>query len=243
MAKTSKAAEERKTVLVPLKENFQLKKVKVNKNFEGITVLYHVVSIVDEVPYEDNYSFESARELHKDFKDIFAKLRPIVARVFNATAFKTLVDLSNFKATTEQKQLAQKLYEEIEKNYDPRSLSLSGQGDKLKAIISSQFKTETNAETNVNTPNLSFSKESYGFELELEEIMQDIEQECYALIFEGKTGELTLFTASEDNQDEPAKEEKPTKGKKGKNSSSMPEVADIAKEESPADPDDDGYPF
>lgn len=228
--------EKKKPLLIPHKDNFSLKKVKVKKNFEGVEVLYSVYSTVKEIGYEDNYSFESARPLHNDFKKEFKKLQPVVARFFNATAFKTLVETKDFSASVPQKQMAQKLAELIQENYDPRSFSLHGKGDKLKVIISSQYKSDNGSETNVNTANLSFAKETYGFESELEEVMQRLEHECYDLIFGEKTGEVTLFNPEPDAAKDPVTkdpEQEVTaadteKSKKGKNSDKMPVVVDPA---------------
>ena len=87
----------------------------------------------------------------------------------------------------------QKFLDGIIEQYDVRGVSWSGSGNRSGVIITSVFKTALGLKTAVNTPRLILGQECFGLEEELERICDEIKDQVYAYLFEGKQAQLSLF--------------------------------------------------
>lgn len=184
--------EAKKTIQVPAKEKFALSKVKLIRD-GGLDVHYEVVEVIGNESYTNKYHVVSAKDIHPDLRRWFERLRPIMGRVFNITSFKTLVATPGFKATKEQKALAEAFANECLGNIEVRGVHLSGQDDNVGVVLTGLFTISNGMKTALNTPRMKFNTESLGFEEELEQIVWEIENEVYAFLFEGKRAQLELF--------------------------------------------------
>jgi hypothetical protein len=187
-----------KELQTPSEKNFNLSKVKLNPN-GGLQADYQITETVGGEPSITDYHANVTRDIHPDLQGLFADLRPIVARVFNITSFLTLIESGEMKATKQQKENARAFGEELINKIDVRGVSWSGTADNVGIVITSVFETPNGLKTCFNTPRIKLGQISFGFEEELEQIVELIKKEVYEFLFNGKQAQLSLFGDTSDN--------------------------------------------
>lgn len=123
---------------IPSEEKFALSKVKLLKD-GGLDVHYEVTEVVGNESYTNKYHVLSAKDIHPDLRNLFNDLRPVRGRVFNITSFKTLMETPDFKATKNQKEIAENFAKECLNNIEVRGVSLSGQDDNVGVVLTGLF--------------------------------------------------------------------------------------------------------
>lgn len=186
---------------IPTKEKFALSKVKLLKD-GGLDVHYEVTEVVGNESYTNKYHVLSAKDIHPDLRELFNDLRPIMGRIFNITSYKSMMATPDFKATKKQLEIADLFADQCLKNIEVRGVSLSGQDDNVGVVLTGLFTVSNNQKTAINSPRLKFNTETFGFEEELETIVNSIENEVYGFLFEGKKAQLELF--GEDGEANPS---------------------------------------
>lgn len=186
---------------IPTKEKFALSKVKLLKD-GGLDVHYEVTEVVGNESYTNKYHVSSAKDIHPDLRELFNDLRPIMGRIFNITSYKSMIATPAFKATKKQLEIVDLFADECLKNIEVRGVSLSGQDDNVGVVLTGLFTVSNNQKTAINSPRLKFNTETFGFEQELEFIVNSIEYEVYGFLFEGKKAQLELF--GEDDEANPS---------------------------------------
>jgi len=181
-----------KELQTPSEKNFNLSKVKLNPN-GGLQADYQITETVGGEPSITDYHANVTRDIHPDLQGLFEDLRPIVARVFNITSFLTLIESGEMKATKQQKENARAFGEELINKIDVRGVSWSGTADNVGIVITSVFETPNGLKTCINTPRIKLGQISFGFEEELEQIVELIKKEVYEFLFNGKQAQLSLF--------------------------------------------------
>jgi hypothetical protein len=184
-----------KNIFVPNRNNFKLSKAKLDKD-GGITINYEVVESIDDQVYSKKFMVESSVDVHPDLKQLYKDLRPIVARTYNFGMITTLIESKEFKATKAQAEAGRKLYEQLLERITINGISLSGNDDNIGVVVSASYKVKNDQVTAINTPRIKFNTESFGFETELEGILEGVEEEVYLYLFEGKKAQLELFGAN-----------------------------------------------
>lgn len=182
--------EENKTI--PVEKNFNLSKVKLNPS-GGLSADYQVTEIVGGELSVTDYSASVSREIHPDLKGCFDDLRTIVGRVFNITSFLTLLESEDMKLPASKMLTARAFAQELISKIDVRGVSWSGSEDNAGVVITAVFETPNGLKTCINTPRIKLAQISFGFEEELETIVNDIKKEVYAFLFKGKQAQLSLF--------------------------------------------------
>lgn len=188
---------EKKSILVPDETVFNLHKVKL-VNDGGISVMYELTEIIDNEVYTNKCNIESAKDVHPDLRNLFEELKPIMCRVFGQTDFLSLVETPEFEADAQQLQACRSFASELMNLIDVRGVSISGEGAKLGVVISGVLKIKNGQKTSINTPRLLIESEVFGFEEELEGILDKIKHEVYLFLFQGKKAQLELFDATGD---------------------------------------------
>lgn len=181
---------EQKTI--PTEKNYNLSKVKLNPN-GGLQADYQVTETVGGEPSVTDYHASVSRDIHPDLRGLFEDLRPIVARVFNITSFLTFLDSDEMKLPESKKILARSFADELIAKIDVRGVSWSGTDDNVGVIITAVFETPNGLKTCINTPRIKMATISFGFEEELEKIVDAIKTEVYQFLFNGKQAQLSLF--------------------------------------------------
>lgn len=185
-------SKENENVQVPEEKDFNLSKVKIEKN-GGLKVSYQITQVINNEPSIIDREETRNSDPHPDLKGLFKDLRSIVGRVFNVTSFLTLVESKEFGASKAQKDMARDLSNEILDKIDVRGVAWSGTDDNIGVIVTAVFETPNGLKTCINTPRIKLSQISFGFEEELEKICQSIKSEVYEFLFKGKQAQLSLF--------------------------------------------------
>lgn len=177
---------------IPTEKDFNLSKVKLLPK-GGIQAEYQVTVNVDGENSLIDRNETCTRDVHPDLLGLFEDLRNIVGRVFNITSFLTLLESDEFTLSDAQKALARSFADQIVEKIEVRGVAWSGTGDNTGVVITSVFETPNGLKTCINTPRIKMATISFGFEEELEQIVERIKTEVYAYLFKGKQAQLSLF--------------------------------------------------
>lgn len=183
----------------PSENAFALSKVKVISG-GGLDVHFEVEEACGAEVYRENYHLSSSKEIHPDLKKLFDQLKPIMARVYHLSFFRSLIETPDFKATKKQQELAEEAFKAVLVKLDVTGISLSGKDDNVGVVLTGTFTADSNQKMAINSHRMKFKDERYGFEEEMERIIGEIESEVYAFLFKGKKAQLELF----DSYGEPA---------------------------------------
>lgn len=183
---------EKELQTIPTEKKYNLSKVKLNPN-GGLQADYQVTETVGGEPSVTDYHANVSRDIHPDLRGLFEDLRTIVGRVFNITSFLTLLDSDEMKLPESKKMLARAFADELIAKIDVRGVSWSGTDDNTGVVITAVFETPNGLKTCINTPRIKMATISFGFEEELETIVESIKKEVYAYLFSGKQAQLSLF--------------------------------------------------
>jgi hypothetical protein len=134
---------------------------------------------------------------------LFEDLRNIVGRVFNITSFLSLLETYEMKLPESKKAVARNFADELLQKIEVRGVAWSGTGDNTGVVITSVFETPNGLKTCINTPRIKMATISFGFEEELEQIVERIKTEVYAYLFRGKQAQMSLFGDNGAADDEP----------------------------------------
>lgn len=195
---------------VPDEKAFALSKVKTISD-GGLDVHFEVEEVCGAEIYRENYHVCSTKEIHPDLQKLFGKLKPIMARVYHLSFFRSLLETPDFKATKKQCELSESAFSEVLKKLNVTGISLSGKGDNVGVVLTGTFTADSNQKMAINSHRMKFKDSRYGFEEEMEEIIGEIESEVYAFLFKGKKAQLELFpddteTCEQLSGEEPEKE-------------------------------------
>ena len=183
---------------------FTLNKVKVIPG-GGLDVTFEVEETCGAEIYRENYHLSSTKEIHPDLKKLFDQLKPIMARVYHLSFFRSLMDTPEFKATKNQRELAENAFTEVLANLNVTGVSLSGKDENVGVVLTGTFTADSNQEMAINSHRMKFKDERYGFEEEMERIIGEIEIEVYLFLFKGKKAQLEIL--GDDAFEEPEKVE------------------------------------
>ncbi len=176
---------------IPVEKSFNLSKVKLTNG--GLQADYQISEVIGGEPSVTDYSASVSREIHPDLRGLFEDLRQIVARVFNITSFLTLIESDEMKLPESKRLLARQYAQELIGKIDVRGVSWSGSDDNVGVVITAVFETPNGLKTCINTPRIKVAQISFGFEEELESIVDAIKGEVYQFLFKGKQAQLSLF--------------------------------------------------
>lgn len=193
---------EKELQTIPTEKDFNLSKVKLLPK-GGIQAEYQVTQIVDGETSLIDRNETCNRDVHPDLLAMFTDLRTIVARVFNITSFLTLLESDEMKIPESKKMLARNFADELLSKIEVRGVAWSGTGDNTGVVITSVFETSNGLKTCINTPRIKMATISFGFEEELETIVESIKKEVYAYLFKGKQAQMSLFGDNGAADDEP----------------------------------------
>lgn len=192
---------EKELQTIPTEKDFNLSKVKLLPK-GGIQATYQVTQTIDGSPSVIDRDETCTRDVHPDLLALFEDLRPIVGRVFNITSFLTLLESDQMGLTEVEKALARKFASELLDKIEVRGVSWSGTGEGVGVVITAIFETPNGLKTCINTPRIKLAQISFGFEEELETIVESIKTEVYAYLFKGKQAQLSLFGETEEKEAE-----------------------------------------
>ena len=191
---------------IPTEKDFNLSKVKLLPK-GGIQAEYQVTQTIDWDASLIDRNETCTRDVHPDLAAMFEDLRTIVGRVFNITSFLTLLESDEMKLPESKIMLARSFADELLSKIEVRGVSWSGTGDNVGVVITAVFEMPNGLKTCINTPRIKMAQISFGFEEELETIVESIKTEVYAYLFKGKQAQLSLF--GQDGEQAPANDDMP----------------------------------
>lgn len=191
---------------IPTEKDFNLSKVKLLPK-GGIQAEYQVTQTIDGDASLIDRNETCTRDVHPDLAAMFEDLRTIVGRVFNITSFLTLLESDEMKLPESKIMLARQFADELLSKIEVRGVSWSGTGDNVGVVITAVFETPNGLKTCINTPRIKMAQISFGFEEELETIVESIKTEVYAYLFKGKQAQLSLF--GQDGEQAPENDDMP----------------------------------
>ena len=191
---------------IPTEKDFNLSKVKLLPK-GGIQAEYQVTQTIDGDASLIDRNETCTRDVHPDLAAMFEDLRTIVGRVFNITSFLTLLESDEMKLPESKIMLARSFANKLLSKIEVRGVSWSGTGDNVGVVITAVFETPNGLKTCINTPRIKMAQISFGFEEELETIVESIKTEVYAYLFKGKQAQLSLF--GQDGEQAPANDDMP----------------------------------
>lgn len=187
----------------PSEKNFNLSKIKIDPK-GGIKAEYQITASVDGEPSVIDRTESCDRDVHPDLLALFEDLRSIVARVFGMTSFLTLLESDEMKLPESKKLTARSFADELLSKIEVRGVSWSGTDENAGVVITAVFETTNGLKTCINTPRIKLATISFGFEEQLETIVNEIKSETYKYLFEGKQAQLSLFGPSGEPAGDPA---------------------------------------
>lgn len=199
----------------PSEKAFQLSKVKVISG-GGLDVHFKVEETCGAEVYRETYHLSSSKDIHPDLQKLFDQLKPIMARVYHLSFFRSLMETPEFKATKKQQEIAEEAFSKVIAKLNVTGVALSGKDNNVGVVLTGTFTADSNQKMAINSHRMKFSDSRYGFEEEMESIIGDIESEVYAFLFKGKKAQLELFDSfgepcgvQEFNGDNEPEEDKP----------------------------------
>ena len=190
---------EKELQTIPTEKDFNLSKVKLLPK-GGIQANYQISQSVNGEASVLDRNETCTRDVHPDLLHLFEDLRVIVGRVFNITSFLTLMESDEIKLTEAKRILVRNYADELLKKIDVRGVSWSGTDENVGVVITAVFETPNGLKTCINTPRIKMAQISFGFEEELEKIVDSIKAEVYAYLFRGKQAQLSLFGQPEEDE-------------------------------------------
>lgn len=191
---------EKELQTIQTEKDFNLSKVKMLPK-GGIQAEYQVTQIVDGETSLIDRNETCTRDVHPDLLGLFDDLRTIVGRVFNITSFLTFLDAEVVPHNLADR--ARAFSDELLAKIEVRGVTWSGTGDKSGVVITAVYETANGLKTCINTPRIVLATISFGFEEELETIVESIKKEVYAYLFRGKQAQMSLFGENGAADDEP----------------------------------------
>lgn len=171
------------------RKDFELSKIKLVKN-GGVDLIYTVKENIDGEIYHEKYHKQSLKDAHPDLINKMNELKPILARVYHLSFFKTILETEEFNSSDKQREIASDAFDEILKKIRISQLSISGKDQNMGVVISGGMIAETNQVMAMNTHHLKLEQIKYGFEEELSEIVNDIINESFEFIYENKRSQI-----------------------------------------------------
>ena len=183
-------------------KDFNLSKVKLLPT-GGVNVEYQLTRVIENEASVLERKETCSRDVHPDLRALFDDLRSIVARVVGMTSFLTLLETDEFKKVPESvKNVAREYAIGLLDRIDVRGVAWSGTEDNEGVVVTAVLETPNGLKTCVNTPRIKLAQISFGFEEELETIVDRIKEEVFAYLYKGKQAQLSLFGESEEDTDQ-----------------------------------------
>lgn len=187
-------------------DNFKLKKVK-TRSSSGLSVSYEEESRTDNVIKHDEVTRSSDRIPHPDLLKAIEKLDKYLASTHQINAVNALMKSDTLKAEEKKafkvlKPLLDNLQQKTLENIEVTGISLGG-SDRNSVVITGKTKFNKSGAA-INSPRIRLDSEIWGFEQEILDVINTLEDEVYQYLFKNKQAQLDLFEEKEEEQKEAA---------------------------------------
>lgn len=177
-------------------QNFRLGKAKVS--LEQIYCEYTEKVTNGGIDTVLEHTIKAKQQPHPDMLEEFAKLKDCILDVYHLDAGYNL-GLKYLKKG-DQKLKAETGLAELKEKLTITGISLSGSDDDASVIITAKMESKTGKVIALNSPLINLSNDQLGYELALEEIIDDIKREIHAYLFGNKRAQLNMFQDGDDEE-------------------------------------------
>ena len=178
------------------RKNFKLIQVKLSKDGGANATFFRPASIG-----YDKVDIESDVEIHEDFRVKVKSLSEFVMSIARYNDIKVVVQSDLFKASDSQKRILDKTLLELQHNIEVTGLKMTGEEANRKVTITYNLKQDNEQVKGSSTHPIFVERNDLGYESEVGEIADDIEQEVFEYLFEDKKAQETLFDQRVDPND------------------------------------------
>lgn len=184
----------------PDRGQFTIGAVKSPKR-DSLTIEAHSMVVDGPESYKIPYKGPFPVVPHPTLLGCFDKLKPYFAEYFGYTHFESVVKENLFGAKKEQLKMAEEVTSAFMSEIKVTGISYPG-SNRDGVIITGTYKGCA-----MNTKKMYFSNENHGKDLEV--ICDELDDEVFEYMFNGKKAQLDMFdeesdSQEEDNSDEPA---------------------------------------
>lgn len=199
-------------------DRFSLEKVKLVSD-GGLDVHFELIDVEGNLTFTDKNHKTSNKEPHPDLVTKIKALKPILAELWGYHAVKILTGAEKFKGSHEQQEAGKREYLEQLKKIEVTGIILYGKGTDLQVKITGKRQIYKKIYLPMLSSKIKLSDTIFGFEGDLEEIVEEIRKEVYEYLFNGKQAQLSLFGDKEQKgakNETPEQKETPKKAEKVK---------------------------
>ena len=140
----------------PTQGDFSLTKIRLTKD-GGAAITYQLDT--------NKVHTECTDYIHKDMRNLFGQLQPLMAQVFQLSELQSGFVVVN-------------------------GIAIAGKEENKGCVMVGDYFTVSGQPTKIASPRIKFLGQYYGFENELADIAANIESEVYEYLFNGKHEEL-----------------------------------------------------
>lgn len=193
------------------RENFNLVKLTMKNN--GNLIITDRKEVYDgDTKSRDEDTKKTDATPSPDMKKAMDALKPFLAECYGinfADEFLTAegLDQDKIDAFKVVKPIIRREYKSVLNKITITSVSLSGSEETQGVVISGKMLQENGTSIAMNTPNIKLKQENFGFESELSDKLDDVVNEAWEFLYNGKKQQYEMF--DEPKKDEEVLEEAP----------------------------------
>lgn len=192
---------------IPKRQHFHMTQVKW---LNGVVEFKATLDLVDgQETYKPQLHDKYPIVPSPDLTDILLQMKNPLATTHGLLEVENFVHKKEFNAQDFQKKLAAKWVSERLKDVAVTGCIISGEGKRRGVKI-----TGTNRGLAINSPKLLFVGTKYGFEKDLEDLADALEDELYEFVFNGKKAQLDAFNPDAAKKAPSAKKDRKPAAKK-----------------------------
>lgn len=188
-------------------ENFSLSKIKLLKG-GGVEVSFSETITKDGITDTKNWVLKNTENPHPDLVDKINELKIYLAKCYNLDL---LVNLTKNKGLTHKEEegfkavekIMNKVFFEQLKKISISGVSINGEidndKDKRSVVIMATQLMENGSKTALNSPRIKLANDQFKFEADVQDIVNDLQEEASAYLFDGKKAQLSMFDEVPEN--------------------------------------------
>jgi hypothetical protein len=174
------------------RSRFKLEKIKIVSG-GGVSMKFKTTRVIGSDSYEDTEDLKSSKEAHPDLVDLFTKMRAMVGQIIGLTSIREVVNSPKFGGDKIQSKAIDSYIDEMLKKIKITGISISGKDKNKGVVITSTYQVDNKQVIALNTPRIMLSAESRGFEQDLENLVEEIENESFEFCFKNKVANPEMF--------------------------------------------------
>jgi len=175
-------------------------------NGGGVSVTYRETKEDKGVKDTIDWTVTSSENVHPDLINSVDELKEYLAKCFGMNSILVLanskgLDTKESKAFKDVKKIIQNVHQEQMKKINMTGIAVSGQiendKDKRSVIIKGTQLMDNKSKCALNSPRIKLNNNQFMFEGDVKDILDKIEEEVLAYLFDGKKAQIELFTVED----------------------------------------------